>query len=625
MPFGYTGKFLRVNLTQGTIREETFPEIWYRRYLGGMGVIADLLLREVPAGADPLGPENRLIFAGSVISGFPFSGAGRNAVGAKSPLSAGIGRGEVGGFWGSELKHAGYDGIIVEGQAEKPVYLAILDDKTEIRDAGHLWGRETKETEEAIRQELGEPRARIAQIGPAGERLVRFACIINDLRDAAGRTGLGAVMGSKRLKAIAVRGKRELKAADPERLRAMAKAMASAVLTKARALHEFGTGADMEAYNLAGNLPSRNFQDGWFEEVKQISAITLRDTIRVGMESCYSCAVRCKKVVKLETPYRVDPAYGGPEYETLASCGSDCGVSDLAAIARAHHFCQANSLDTISAGATVAFAMECYERGLITDEDTGGLALRWGDSKALLGCLEMIVERRGIGDLLAEGTRRAAARIGHEAEDLAMQVKGVELGMHEPRIKHGLGLGYAVANHGGDHCIGLHDTAYEQDGPSLAAVKGLGVLEPLPGDSLGPQKARMFAYLHQWRSVVDALTLCIFVPWTVAEVVDLVNAATGWNTSTFELMKAAERAITLGRCFNVREGLTVAEDRLPIRFFQPATEGPLATKVIDPIEFEQARSTYYEMMGWDRTTGIPSVARLTELNIEWAQDAIRRV
>lgn len=622
MPFGYRGKFLRVNLTERTVREETFPDVWYRRHLGGAGMIADLLLKEVPPGADPLGPDNKLIFAGSVISGLPFSGSGRNGVGAKSPLSGGLGKGEVGGFWGSELKKAGYDGVIVEGQSETPVYLAIRGGEAEIRDAAHLWGMETRESEAAIRRELGEPLARLAQIGPGGERLVRFAAVINDLRDAVGRTGMGAVMGSKRLKAIAVRGNEPVEVADPQRLKALAKQMASQAKVKARALHEFGTGADMDAFNLAGNLPVRNFRDGWFPDAGEISAIKIRDTMRVGMESCYACAVRCKKMVRLEGRYRVDPEYGGPEYETLASCGSNCGIADLEAIARAHHYCQANSLDTISAGAVVAFAMECFEAGLITTADTGGLELKWGDPEALLGCLELIVQRRGVGDALAEGTRRAAAQIGGGAERFAMEVKGVELGMHEPRLKHGLGLGYAVAVHGGDHCIGIHDTSYEKDGPALEAVKGIGVIEPLPADYLGPEKVRMFAYLHQWRNVLDSLTLCIFVPWSQPEVVDLVNATTGWNTTGFELMKGGERAITLGRCFNIREGLTLEEDRLPSRFFEPPRMGKLAGKAMDRVQWERARATYYEMMGWDRMTGVPTETRLAELGIEWAGKAM---
>ncbi|MHB0868519.1 MAG: aldehyde ferredoxin oxidoreductase family protein, partial [Chloroflexota bacterium] len=479
MPHGYYGKILRVNLSTGALSVDAPDDSFYRRYMGGAAMSAYYLLKELAPGIDPLGPDNRLLMFPGVITGIPVSGNARSGVAAKSPMTGGIGKAEAGGHFNAELKHAGYDGLIFEGRAERPVYLWIKDGTAELRDATHLWGMGVLETEEALRAEVGERFARVCSIGPAGEKLVRFACVMHDLKDAAGRTGLGAVMGSKKLKAVVARGKTPPPYASLEVIKALGKAMAHAAPTKAKSSHEYGTGGAMVAFNAAGNIPTRNFLDGHFENVDPITAATIKETIRIGMEACYACAVRCKKVVKVDEPWVADPKYGGPEYETLAAFGPSCGIDNLAALARAHHLCSAWGLDTISAGATIAFAFECYERGYITRADTDGLELTWGNAEAMLKLLEMIAHRQGIGDVLAEGTRIAARRIGNGAEELAMQAKGVEIAMHEPRLKQGLGLGYAVANHGGDHGTGLHDTAFEKDGPELANQgRPLGIYEP---------------------------------------------------------------------------------------------------------------------------------------------------
>ncbi|MHB0869461.1 MAG: aldehyde ferredoxin oxidoreductase family protein, partial [Chloroflexota bacterium] len=435
MPYGYYGKILRVNLSTGEMSVDEHDENWYRRHMGGAAMSAYYLLKELRPGIDPLGPDNKLVIAPGVITGVPVSGNARSGVGAKSPMTGGIGKSEVGGFFNAELKHAGFDGIVVEGRSEKPVYLWIRDGVAELRDARHLWGRGVAETEEALKEETGEKFARVCSIGPAGEKMVRFACLMHDSKDAAGRGGMGAVMGSKNLKAIVARGKTPPQYADPEVIKILGKEMAQAGPIKARAFHEYGTGAAMSGFNLAGNVPTRNFRDGFFENIEPITPITLKETIRIGMEGCYACAVRCKKVVKVDEPWVADPKYGGPEYETLAAFGSSCGIDNLKAVARAHHLCHRYGLDTISTGTTIAFAFECYEKGYITKADTDGLELTWGNSEAMLKLLEMIAHRQGIGDVLAEGTRIAARRIGNGAEELAMQVKGVEIAMHEPRLK----------------------------------------------------------------------------------------------------------------------------------------------------------------------------------------------
>lgn len=627
MAFGYHGKILRVNLSSGVLSVDEHDDAFYRRYFGGAAMAAHYLLSELRPGIDPLGPENLLLMLPGVLTGIPVSGNARSGIAAKSPMTGGIGKSEVGGHFNAELKRAGFDGLIFEGRAEKPVWLWIKNGVAELRDASHLWGKGVLETEETIKTESGERFARVCSIGPGGENLVRFACVMHDLKDAAGRTGMGAVMGSKNLKAIGVRGSAPPRLAQPEIIRALGKSMADAVSVKAKSFHEYGTGGGMVGFNQAGNIPTRNFRDGYFDNIDPITAPTIKDTIRIGMEGCYACSVRCKKVVKVDGPWAADPRYGGPEYETLAALGSNCGVDDLAALAHANQLCSSYGIDTISAGATVAFAMECFEQGLITKSDYDGVEPVWGNAASMLQLLEMIGERRGIGDLLAEGTRIAAERIGNGASELAMHVKGIELGMHEPRLKQGLALGYAVANHGADHGVFTHDTVFEKDGPAFQSeAKPLGIVDPMPARELSPRKANLFAQLHKWRSFQDSAAYCYFVPWTQEEIVSLVRATTGWNSSVEEMMLVGERAITMGRAFNVREGFTPDDDKLPARFSEPPLKGPLAEKKqrVDPSELQEAVRAYYGLMGWDQETGVPMDRTLERLGIGWVAEELRK-
>ena len=615
VPGGYNGKILRANLSDNSISEEAIDELFCRKYLGGAGFVSYFLWKELKPQVDPLGPDNKLIFAAGPVTGVPLPGSGRHCIGAKSPLTGSYSKSEVGGFWGAELKHAGYDAIIVEGKAEKPVYLWIQDGEAILRDASHLWGKNTKETQEIIRDEVGDSLIRVTSIGPAGENLVRFACIMNNLKDAAGRGGTGAVMGSKNLKAIAVRGHKRPKVADPERL----KGIRQWVLDNPQrwaSLHDLGTGAMMETHIATGNLPIRNFLDGEFPAATDISAQAIRDTIRIKMEACYACPVRCKKVVKFDEPYSVDPAYGGPEYETLAAIGSNCGIGDLKAVTKGNELCNAYSLDTISAGAVIAFAMECFENGLLTAKDTGGIELKFGNAEAMLKSIELIARREGIGDLLAEGTARAAQKIGKGAEKFAMHSKGLELGMHEPRVKAALGLGYAVNPHGADHCDNMHDTGYSQPGSSFDSARLLGMLEPLPADDLGVRKVAAFRDIHLFNIVIDNLVVCSMLPYDANQVANILTAVTGWDTSPVEMLRAAERTLTTARLFNIREGLSAADDKLPDRFFQPKRNGVLSTKFYDREQLEKAKSYYYTLMGWDAKTGIPTPEKIEELDIK---------
>jgi aldehyde:ferredoxin oxidoreductase len=618
MGFGYTGKILRVNLSDSKIQAETPEENFYRRYFGGRALIAYYLLKEMKPKVDPLGPENKLIFATGVLTGAPFSGSGRNSVGAKSPLTGAYGDAEVGGFWGAELKHAGFDAVIVEGKAKNPVYLWVHDGQAEIKDAKHLWGKEIGQSQELIRKELQDQTIRTTQIGPAGERLVRYACVINDLKHAAGRSGMGAVMGSKNLKAIAAKGKERVKTADLKRIRDMAVWLNENMPKLASNLHNYGTGAVMDAFAATGNLPYHNFRDGEFPNPDAIDAKTLKKTVGIGMETCFACTVRCKKVVKIDGKLKVDPIFGGPEYETLASLGSDCGIDDLPAICKGHELCQRYGLDTISVGATIAFAMECYENGIITKKDTGGIELKFGNVDAMLQLLDLIARREGIGDLLAEGVKKAAEKLGARAEKFAIHVKGLEAPMHEPRLKRALGLGYATSPTGADHVHNIHDTMFDEN--LLKDMRSLGVLELVPIEDFGPAKIRVFRYFTAWRHLHNCLVLCIFPPWNYEQKVELVKAVTGWNTTAFELWKVGDRALNMTRAFNFREGFTVKDDWLPDRFFHPHDVGALSKTAVDPEQFRRARRTYYVMNGWNEETGAPTREKLEELDVGWVAE-----
>jgi aldehyde:ferredoxin oxidoreductase len=625
MSSSFHNKILRVNLTEGKVSVDEPGAVLLRRYMGGWNIIADTLLREVPAGADPLGPENKLIFAPGVLTGLAISGASRNAVGGKSPITGAFGATEVGGNWGAQLKRAGFDALIVEGASEKPVYIWISDGEVEIRDATHLWGKTTKETEALIRQELGEERAELTMIGPGGENLVQYACVMNGLKDAAGRTGMGAVMGSKKLKAVAARGTANVEGADQDTIREMARRAAQEVRdgTRAAWAAEAGTGGKgLEGGIVSGNMPIRNFRDGEFPEIEGLEFIM--DKIGVQMEGCWACAVRCKKVVKAQEPYEIDSDYGGPEYETIGSLGSTCGVSDIVAVSRANELCNAYSLDTIGAGVTIAFAMECFENGLLTLEDTDGIDLRFGNGDAMIQMVEKIGKREGLGDILAKGLLPAAAEIGQGAEQYAVHAKGQAQPMHEPRLKRGLAIGYALSPTGADHCHSLHDTGMvlpDEDGfQQNGGLRGLGILEAMELESLGPEKVRASIY-HTISSLVpNCVSICFFPGWSTQELTEMTRAATGWDVTDYELFKVGERALTLARVFNMREGLTVEDDQLCPRSYSPTRGGALSEGGIDMEELREAVHMYYAMMGWDRETGVPTVEKLHELGVGWAAE-----
>ncbi|MFH1570916.1 MAG: aldehyde ferredoxin oxidoreductase family protein, partial [Gemmatimonadota bacterium] len=559
MPFGYNGKILRVNLTSGAVATEEPGPALYRRYLGGGGLGCYYLLREVPAGADPLGPDNKLIFMTSVLNGTPLSGCNRYSAVAKSPLTGGFGEAEAGGFWGPELKAAGFDGIIVEGEAAAPVYLYVHDGQAEIRDATAHWGKLADAVQHGLEQELGDERIRVLQTGIAGENRVRFAAIVNQLRHFHGRAGLGAVMGAKRLKAIVCRGKGRQETADREAFRQVLQWWRETYDPEKDRRHVHGTAGGLMPLNADGILPTRNFREGAFEHAAAISGEHMTRTILTGRGTCFACAVACKREVEVAS-LGVTPDLGGPEYETVAAHGSLQGIGDLEFVALANQQCGQFVVDSISAGAVVAFAMECFEAGIIGPADTGGLDLRFGNQEASLKVLEMIARRKGIGDVLAEGVKRAAARFGRGADRFAMHVKGQELPMHEPRGKRSLALAYATSPTGADHMEAPHDPFYQSfDAAGNHALAELGLVEPVERMDMGPRKVRAFFYTQLVWGLYDTIGMCDFVgapinDLNLTKLVEYVTAVTGWEVSLFELLKAAERANNLKRVYNVREG-----------------------------------------------------------------------
>ena len=635
--YGSTGKILRVDLTESKTWVEEIDEETYRLYPGGRALATYLLLRDLPPAIDPLGPGNMLILANGLLTGAPFSTATRFSAAARSPLTGTYGESEAGGFWGPELKMAGWEAIVITGRAEQPVYLWVKDDKAEIRPAGHLWKRDPEEAQATIRAEVEDKLVRVLQIGLGGENLVRFAALTNELRHFNGRSGMGAVMGSKNLKAVAVRGSGKWVqfAHDPQPVAEIGRKLAKRVKEHPQSwdLQHKGTPGLTAGLNAAGILPTHNFHGGAFDQVENLRWEAYEKELLTARRSCYACAVRCKREVRLDKDiagarYDVSDNYGGPEYEAIAGFGSNCGIGDLQAVAKANELCGRYTLDTISCSSVVAFAMECFEHGLIGPQDTGGLELRFGDPVAMLKTVEMIARREHIGDLLAEGVKRAAEAIGGDAHYFAMHVKGQELAMHDPRGKVGVGLSYAVSETGAEHLTAYHDTMLANaESVSYKGAVPLGVTRALPAREISRAKAEVYALTENWSSFEKVVGLCYFGPAPrsfiqVEDVLSIVRAATGWDVSLPDLLRIGERATNMARSFNIREGFSRKDDVLPERLYQPLESGALTGVALPREAFEQMLTDLYEIKGWDPATTAPSRARLRELGIEWVADVI---
>ena len=615
-----TGKLLHVDLTTRQTRTEELSEPVMRKYMGGGALASYILLRDMPAGVDPLGPNNVLVLMTSVINGLSLSGSNRYTAAAKSPLTGAYGESEAGGWWGPELRAAGWHGEVVRGKAETPVYLWIKDDQVEIRDASAYWGQLSGEVQDGLEAELGDRRVRVLQTGISGERGVRYAALVNQLKHFHGRCGLGAVMGSKNLKAIAVRGSKPPAAVDKDTAKQKLVWFKNHYDRENDRFHQLGSASGVLALEASGILPTRNFRDGSFEGARDISGQKMRDTILVNRGTCYACAVACKREVEVKE-LGVTPKYGGPEYETLGATGSLCGINDLNKLALINQLYAQYVLDSISTGAAIAFAMECYEHGILTKETTGGLDLTWGNVDDTIALVHQIGRREGLGKLLGEGVKRAAAQLGKGAEKFALHVKGQELPMHDPRGKKGLSLAYAISPTGADHMEAPHDPLYAGFHPQGHPMGVLGLIEPLDPLHLDSKKVRAFHTTQQVWSFYNSIGMCDFVgaPLNALEMqplVDYINSVTGWNVSLFELMKLGERANTMARLFNLREGLTSRDDVLPQRLHEGIGNGKLQGERVDPQQFLAARRTYYEMAGWEPETGRPTAAKLAELGIE---------
>jgi aldehyde:ferredoxin oxidoreductase len=630
MPNGYNGKILHVDLTRGVLEAEQPPESFYRKYMGGSAMGMFYILRDMPPGTDALAPEAILTIMASVTTGTPISGQSRVNVNARSPVSGAIGDSQSGGFFPAELKFAGFDGVVIKGCAAKPLYLAIQNGEASLHDAGHLKGKFTGEVDAILRQELGQPKAGVLQHGPAAENGVLFSSMLSMANRNNGRTGMGLVMASKNLRAIVVKGKGPLPVADAKALIALSKSGPKMLPENpdVDGLGVYGTAGVVIPQQATGTLPTYNYNEGQFVYADDISGERMAETILKGRDTCYACIVRCKRVVEITTgKYQVDPLYGGAEYETIATFGSYCGVKDLAAISKANQICNMYGVDTISCGATIAFAMECYQKGIITQEHTGGLELHFGDADVMLEVLQQIVENKGVlGKLLSQGSALAAKVWGPEAEDCLITVKKQESPAHMPQAKKSLALIYGVNPFGADHQSSEHDPMYEEDTEPLYLTRlaELDLKDPPPYGSLGAEKVRFAAYTQIFYSLLDTLELCQFVwgpAWTLygpSEIVEFVSAVTGWQVSLYELMKVGERRLNMLRLFNAREGFTRKDDALPPKFFKPlAGAGPTAGTALDNQEFEAALDLYYHILGWTND-GVPTRASLANVWIEWA-------
>ncbi|MFZ5909989.1 MAG: aldehyde ferredoxin oxidoreductase family protein [Chloroflexota bacterium] len=630
MPYGYNGKILHVDLTNGKLDVETPSEAFYRKYMGGSAMGMYYILRDMPKGADPLGPDNVLTLMVGATTGAAISGQSRINANAKSPISGGIGDGQGGGFFPAELKFAGFDGIVVKGKSPKPVYLWINEGKPELREAAHLKGKVTGEVDHILKEELGDNKIEILQHGPGAENGVRFASIVSMSNRHNGRTGMGAVMASKNLRAVVVRGTKKPAIFDPKALTALNRTGPKAIPENGDmdGLAKFGTAVVVLFNNSIGTLPTRNYNEGQFEGCEPISGEKMAETVLKERDTCYACVVRCKRVVEIKDgPYKVDPYYGGPEYETLGTFGSYCGIDNLAAVSLANQICNMYGVDTIACGATIAFAMECYEKGIITKEQTGGLELKFGDADAMLAALDQIVKNEGaLGKVLSQGSERAAKAWGNGADECLITVKGAESPAHMPQAKRSLALIYAVNPFGADHQSSEHDPYYEEGigGFNLERLTDVGLGQPQPAYSLTPEKVR-FAYLSElFYSMMDSAELCQFVygpTWTLygpKETLAMINAVTGWNMTLDELLEVGARRLNLFRVFNAREGLGRKDDKLPKKFFKAMTgTGPTAGFVLTHEEVDSAIDEYYRLAGWS-ADGVPTPATLKKHDIEWA-------
>ena len=595
---GWMGKFLRIDLSRGSYKIENLDPDLAKKFIGGRGLAAKILYDELKPSIDPLGPENKLVFANGPLTGTKAVAGGRYMVVTLSPLTGAIAFSNSGGQFGVRMKSAGYDVIILEGKAPEPVYLDITNDDVQIRPARHLWGKNTHETEALMRGEMHNASAAskcsIACIGPAGEKLVRIACVINDKHRAAGRSGVGAVMGSKNLKAIIAGGDRKITLADEKLFEQSVGAARELVKQNAgmQTLGKDGTPFLVDLVNMVGIFPSRNFQTGVFEDADKINAGSMRDSILIGRKACFGCPIGCGRVTRVTEG--VDVWEGeGPEYETISLLGPACGVSDLTAIAKAGYLCNELGMDTISAGGTIACAMELYEKGILTDQDIG-YPLRFGDGDALVKVVIQMGRREGFGDVLAEGSYRLAEKYGHP--EISMTIKKLELPGYDPRGIKEKGLAYATSNRGACHM--------------RARTLGAELEQALTTEGKAPLVKAGQDYL----TILDSAGVCCLTRGVVAidKFLPVLESATGAGYDRENLLRAGERIWNIEHLFNLKMGLTKKDDSLPERLLKiPMPAGPAKGHVV---ELEPMLAEYYQVRGWDKN-GVITKDKLTDLGL----------
>ena len=620
MQYGYCGKILRVDLTHEVIRDEVLDERLIKNFLGGTGLAAKILFDEVSPGISAFDPANKLIFMTGLLTGTPVPAAARYGVVFKSPQSGGYGEATAGGKWGPELKWAGYDGIVVEGCAIRPRMLIINNKEVEIKDASYLWGKDTYQTEKRLQEELGN-KFKVASIGPAGENLVRMSSVINDMGRAAARTGPGAVMGSKKLKAIAVSGNRKPDLVDPSGVKALYKVFLQRIKEHPSSilLSSEGTPGLFLLREAIGYGIVKNWQMDLceFSGKERISGDRLNEEFLIRRESCFNCPIGCGRVTRIILDGN-QVEVKGPEYESMAALGSQCCNSDMETLILANHLCNILGMDTISTGGIIAFAMECYERGLFPEDVLEGRKLPWGDAEVIIDLIKDIAYKRGkLGEMLSQGVKYASEALGDEAIKCAVQVKGVEAAEHDPRSCQGWGLSYAVGNAGARHNEG-------GVWPEFGNVQTpLGLEHKMDRTTIEGKPKALILMQDIIASVMNSLGLCYFAygfPNLIGYVPEFFEAVTGHKMSIKDFLLCGERSFNVKRVFNAREGLGRRDDVLPDRFLhQPLRQGASKGLVA---RAEEMLDEYYRLRGWDPVTGWPTKDKLSQLSLDEESKAL---
>jgi len=614
---GYRNKLLVIDLTERSVETLDIPDEWFEEYIGGEGTAIRLLSDHVDPEMDKFDPSQPIIFSTGPLTGTPVPSSGRWCIVFRSPATGTIGASNCGGKLAPEIKKAGYDMIMVKGKSKDAVYVSIIDDKVEFHDAGDLWGMGVEKTDEKIKDDLGVKGIQIASIGPAGENKVLFAAVMNDGHRAAGRGGAGAMMGSKGLKAIAIKGSKEIEVADPDKLKEKAKESREELFSEdfvREELKKYGTPSFYAAIDDLGVLPTKNWQQTTFPLGRnQLDHNAYYEKLDVKKYACWGCPIACGTVTEVKEGKYMGSKGGGPEYETVAAFGSKTLVKDMNAIAAASHIANDMGLDHISAGQVIATAMEWYDKGIIDREDTGGIGLEWGNADSVVELVGKISRREGFGDVLADGVKKAAKRYGKEAEKAAMHVKGLEMAADGVRASKGEAVTHAVSPRGADHLR-----------PWSPTVDAFGYREPdldIEGDIdfLEDGNKWWVKPFQELCMATNMLGVCLFTVITLANkastYAELLSIATGKEFSKKDLLKAAERVLNMERMMNVSFGFDRKDDSLPERFLkEKAPDGRGKGHVVD---LDTALDSYYESMGWDKETGIPTDEKLEELNLGW--------